>query len=144
MSEPRWTLVVVPPGSRASRVIEVSQTLMKLGAGVGAVLVLAALLLGYGTLSRSISISNGPSAWSVRTPGWPRKSGELHGRVDALSDTLRSIAERDARIRLLANLEPIDPQVQAAGIGGPAPEGTHGRARRPASWSGGPRTSGWI
>jgi murein DD-endopeptidase MepM/ murein hydrolase activator NlpD len=45
--------------------------------------------------------------------------GALHGRLSSLSDTLTRISQRDARIRVLANLEPIDPQVQAAGIGGP-------------------------
>jgi murein DD-endopeptidase MepM/ murein hydrolase activator NlpD len=44
---------------------------------------------------------------------------ELGGRIDSLTDTLDAIALRDSRIRLLANLDPIDPQVQLAGIGGP-------------------------
>ncbi|MEO6055614.1 MAG: M23 family metallopeptidase, partial [Gemmatimonadales bacterium] len=42
-----------------------------------------------------------------------------HGRLTTLADTIGRIGQRDARIRILANLEPIDPQVQAAGIGGP-------------------------
>jgi murein DD-endopeptidase MepM/ murein hydrolase activator NlpD len=45
---------------------------------------------------------------------------EMHGRLASLADTISRISQRDARIRMLANLEPIDPQVQAAGIGGPA------------------------
>src|SRR6185295_18428472 len=49
-----------------------------------------------------------------------RQIGELHGRLVSLSDTITTISQRDAWIRVLANLEPIDPQVQAAGIGGPA------------------------
>src|SRR5918997_256365 len=48
-----------------------------------------------------------------------------------------TISQRDARIRVLANLEPIDPQVQAAGIGGPGSSdmslrGVTGLARRSA------------
>jgi murein DD-endopeptidase MepM/ murein hydrolase activator NlpD len=46
--------------------------------------------------------------------------GELSGRLAELADTLSRISQRDARIRVLANLEPIDPQIQAAGIGGPS------------------------
>jgi murein DD-endopeptidase MepM/ murein hydrolase activator NlpD len=44
----------------------------------------------------------------------------LHGDIAALSDTIKTIADRDSRIRLLANLEPNDPSVQQAGIGGPS------------------------
>ena len=51
--------------------------------------------------------------------GWSSSSDELSGRLATLADTLARISRRDARIRVLANLEPIDPQVQAAGIGGP-------------------------
>jgi murein DD-endopeptidase MepM/ murein hydrolase activator NlpD len=38
----------------------------------------------------------------------------------SLSDTIKTIGKRDARIRLLANLDPNDPSVQQAGIGGPS------------------------
>ena len=66
-----------------------------------------------------------------------REIGELHGRLTSLADTLSPISQRDAHIRVLANLEPIDPQVQAAGIGGPgSPDldltGLNGLARRSA------------
>jgi murein DD-endopeptidase MepM/ murein hydrolase activator NlpD len=119
MADRRWTLLVVPPGSETSRVIHVSQTVMKLGTGVGVVLGLVALLLGYATVSRSVTISR-----NVRLERenalLAEEIGQLHGRVSSLSDTLHELAQRDARIRLLANLEPNDPQVQAAGIGGPA------------------------
>jgi murein DD-endopeptidase MepM/ murein hydrolase activator NlpD len=53
---------------------------------------------------------------------------ELNGRLATLADTLTRISQRDARIRVLANLEPIDPQVQAAGIGGPTVAGVEGDA----------------
>jgi murein DD-endopeptidase MepM/ murein hydrolase activator NlpD len=65
-----------------------------------------------------------------------RELGELNGRLATLADTLTRISQRDARIRVLANLEPIDPQVQAAGIGGPSANlglmGVTGMARRSA------------
>ena len=46
--------------------------------------------------------------------------GELHGRLHVPLRYPQPIAQRDEKIRVLANLEPIDPQVQAAGIGGPS------------------------
>lgn len=40
--------------------------------------------------------------------------------VDHLADTVSVIAELDREVRLLAGLEPNDPEVQQAGVGGPA------------------------
>src|SRR5207244_7946337 len=44
---------------------------------------------------------------------------ERHGLLSPLAATLANLSQRDAKIRVLANLEPIGPSVQAAGIGGP-------------------------
>jgi len=122
MAERKWTLVIVPPGSGASKAVEVSQALLKIAAGFGVVLVLSALLLGYATVSRSVSLQRS-SALQRENADLAEQIGQLNGKLDVLSDTLRLIAQRDAKIRLMANLEPNDPQVQQAGIGGPAPEG---------------------
>ncbi len=118
MSERKWTLVVVPPGSGASKVIEVSQRLLKTATGFGAVIGLLALLLGYGTVSRTVDLQHAAQL-ERENARLAEELGRLHGQLSTLSDTLSHIAERDARIRLLANLEPNDPSVQQAGIGGP-------------------------
>lgn len=123
MAERKWTLVIVPPGSGASKAVEVSQALLKIAAGFGVVLVLSALLLGYATVSRSVSLQRS-SALERENADLAEQIGQLNGKLDLLSDTLRLIAQRDAKIRLMANLEPNDPQVQQAGIGGPAPTGS--------------------
>jgi murein DD-endopeptidase MepM/ murein hydrolase activator NlpD len=122
MAERKWTLVIVPPGSGASKAVEVSQALLKIAAGFGVVLALSALLLGYATVSRSVSLQRS-SALQRENANLAEQIGQLNGKLDLLSDTLRLIAQRDAKIRLMANLEPNDPQVQQAGIGGPAPAG---------------------
>ncbi|HSB53197.1 MAG TPA: peptidoglycan DD-metalloendopeptidase family protein, partial [Gemmatimonadales bacterium] len=119
MSERKWTLVVVPPGSSTSKVIEVSQRVLKTAVGFIGVFVLVALLLGYGTMSRSIDLQRS-AALEKENARLAEELGRLHGEMSTLSDTLKTLAERDARIRLLANLEPNDPAVQQAGIGGPA------------------------
>ena len=41
------------------------------------------------------------------------------GQLAELQDTLASISRRDRQVRLLAGLEPLDADVQQAGIGGP-------------------------
>lgn len=119
MSQRKWTIVLVPPGSGASKMIEVSQRLLKAAASVSVVLGLTALALGYGTVSRSIDLERA-ARLERENAQLAQQIGQLQGQLLDLSDTLSTIAQRDVRIRLLANLEPNDPSVQQAGIGGPA------------------------
>lgn len=114
--------MVVPEGTGASRAIQVSQSVLKVGAiGLG-LFVLLALVLGYATVSRSVDLSRA-ARLERENQQLAATLGELNARISTLSDTLGQITRNDARIRLLANLEPTDPQVLQAGIGGPAPEG---------------------
>lgn len=119
MSERKWTIVLVPPGSGVSRAIEVSQRLLKTAIGFGGIVALVAVLLGYGTMSRTVDLQRA-AALEAENNRLAEELGRLHGEMATLNDTLKTIAERDARIRLLANLEPNDPSVQLAGIGGPS------------------------
>ena len=122
MSKRRWTIIVVPQGSSASRVLEVSYTALKLVGSLAATATLIALLLGYATVRRSINLARAENIASENT----RLANELNlmqGRLSALSDTVLELTNRDAQIRLLANLEPLTADVQAAGIGGPRPAG---------------------
>jgi len=121
MADRRWTFMVVPEGTGASRAIQVSQSVLKVGAiGLG-LFVLLALVLGYATVSRSVDLSRA-ARLERENQQLAATLGQLNARISTLSDTLGQITRRDARIRLLANLEPTDPQVLQAGIGGPAPE----------------------
>jgi murein DD-endopeptidase MepM/ murein hydrolase activator NlpD len=123
MAGRRWTFMVVPEGTGASRAIQVSQSVLRVGAvGLG-LFVLLALVLGYATVSRSVDLSRA-ARLERENQQLAATLGQLNARISSLSDTVGVITRRDARIRLLANLEPTDPQVLQAGIGGPAPEGT--------------------
>jgi murein DD-endopeptidase MepM/ murein hydrolase activator NlpD len=119
MNQRHWRVVVVPPGSGTSKVFEVSQNLVKLALGVGLVFVLATILLSYTTLSRTLTIAR-HQGLIKENQVLARELGQLENRMILLADTLGTIQERSARIRLLANLDPVDPQVAAAGIGGPS------------------------
>jgi murein DD-endopeptidase MepM/ murein hydrolase activator NlpD len=119
MSERKWTIVLVPPGSGVSRAIEVSQRLLKTVVGFGGIVALVAILLGYGTMSRTVDLQRA-AALEAENGRLAEELGRLHGEMASLTDTIKTIAQRDARIRLLANLEPNDPSVQLAGIGGPS------------------------
>ncbi len=118
MTQRRWTLVISPPGAGASKIFEVSQALLKVVGGGVLVFGLVALVLGYSTFSRSLHLSHA-SAVERENETLSTEIARMSGRIDSLTDTLDAIALRDNRIRLLADLEPIDPQVQLAGIGGP-------------------------
>jgi murein DD-endopeptidase MepM/ murein hydrolase activator NlpD len=114
----RWTVVFVPHGSEPSKIVEVSYGVIKLAAGGVALGVAAALLVGYATVARTADLTRSSRLQDENTR-LTEEIGELHGRLSFLSDTLAQISQRDAKIRVLANLDPIDPSVQAAGIGGP-------------------------
>lgn len=120
MSKRRWTIIVVPQGSSASRVLEVSYTALKLVSSLAIAAVLVAVLLGYATVRRSLNLARADRV-EQENARLVNELNTLHGRVIALSDTVASLELRDTQLRLLANLEPIDPSVHAAGIGGPRP-----------------------
>ncbi len=127
MAKRRWTVVFVPHGSEPSKVMEVSYRAVKATVAGGVLSFVAILLAGYATFSRSTDLSH-TSRLQQENAVLAQELGELHGRLSSLSDTLAQISQRDARIRVLANLEPIDPQVQAAGIGGPIMPASTGEA----------------
>ena len=135
MAKRRWTLVLVPHGSEPSRIVEVSYSVLRAAASAAAGLLVLVLIAGYATLSHTTDLSRS-ARLQQENETLARELGELNGRLATLADTLSRISQRDARIRVLANLDPIDPQVQAAGIGGPASDlglmGVTGMARRTA------------
>jgi len=136
MSKRHWTLVLVPHGSEPSRIVEVSYNVVRGVAVAISGFVVLGLLVGYATITHTTDLSRS-ARLQHENATLEREIGELHGRLTSLADTLSTISQRDARIRVLANLDPIDPQVQAAGIGGPGTAdlnvaGLTGIARRSA------------
>jgi len=127
MAKRRWTLVLVPHGSEPSRIVEVSHGVLRVAASAAAGFLVLVLLAGYATFSHTTDLSHSARLQQENTT-LAREITELNGRLSTLADTITRISQRDARIRVLANLEPIDPQVQAAGIGGPVGATTVGVA----------------
>jgi murein DD-endopeptidase MepM/ murein hydrolase activator NlpD len=119
MAKSRWTLVLVPHGSEPSRIVEVSHGVLRVALSAAAGFLVLVLLAGYATFSHTTDFSR-TARLQEENASLAREINELNGRLSTLADTISQISLRDARIRVLANLEPIDPQVQAAGIGGPA------------------------
>jgi murein DD-endopeptidase MepM/ murein hydrolase activator NlpD len=117
----------VPHDAEPSRVVEVSYRVVKTAISGALMAAAAALVLGYMTVSRTVDLSKS-ARLTQENARLEQQLDELNGRLATLADTLTRISQRDARIRVLANLEPIDPQVQAAGIGGPTVAGVEGDA----------------
>jgi murein DD-endopeptidase MepM/ murein hydrolase activator NlpD len=122
MSKRRWTIIVVPQGSSASRILEVSYTALKLVGSLAVAASLLAVLLGYATVRRSVNLAHAERL-ERENARLATELNVLHGRLTSLSDTVARLELRDTQIRLLANLDPIAPEVHAAGIGGPRPTG---------------------
>jgi murein DD-endopeptidase MepM/ murein hydrolase activator NlpD len=120
MSKRRWTIIVVPQGSSASKILEVSTTVLKLAGSLVMAATVLALLLGYATVRRSINIAHGERL-ERENARLANDLNILHGRMSGLADTVATLEERDTQLRLLASLDPIDPEVHEAGIGGPRP-----------------------
>src|ERR1041384_6439629 len=79
MSKHRWTIVIVPQGSSASKILELSTTALKLAGSVGIAVTLLAMLLGYATVRRSIDVARSDrlgreNTRLARAPGPPRRA----------------------------------------------------------------------
>ncbi len=118
-AERRWTVMVVPHGAGSSRAVEVSQTVVKSLVGIGSVVALVFLVLGGAAISRGVNITRS-RALERENRLLADEIQRLRERLVGLSDTLQQFGEREQALRLLAGLNPTDPAVQQAGIGGPA------------------------
>jgi murein DD-endopeptidase MepM/ murein hydrolase activator NlpD len=127
MSKRRWTIVVVPQGSSATKIIELTQTALKLTASLGITVLVAMLLLGFGMVRRSVDLARADRL-EKENAALAGDLDHLRGRLNLLSDTVSRLERRDAQVRLLANLDPIPPEVRGVGIGGPVPRNGSGIA----------------
>ena len=111
--------MLVPHGSDGSKALSVSGTVVKLVAGIATIVAASLLAATIGVVSHSVDLARSQrleranQALSVEVQ-------RLGPRVGALSDTLAVISRRAQEMRLVAGLEPLSPEVQQAGIGGPA------------------------
>jgi hypothetical protein len=117
----RWTVLLVPHGGRGSRSVEVSGRALAWIAGVGGTAAIGMMILAITTVTKSIDLTRLDRLQQANT----LLGQELEIARDQLTkfqDTLATLANRDRDIRLLAGLQPLDSDVQLAGIGGPIGE----------------------
>jgi len=114
-----WTVLFVPHGTAGTRALSVSGTALRLVAGVVLIAAASGLAAAIGLVSHSVELSHSRQLErSNRTIA--AEVARLGGRVDALRDSLDLISRRDNEARLVAGLDPLNPDVERAGIGGPA------------------------
>jgi hypothetical protein len=120
-SDRRWTVMLVPHGSGASRTVEVSQTVVQTLLGMGGVVALVLLVLGGAAVARGVNITKSRSL-ARENRLLASEIQRMREQLGVLRDTLSRFGEREQELRLVAGLTPTDPGVQQGGIGGPAGE----------------------
>ena len=118
MRDDHWTLLLVRGNHEALRQISVTgRFLRRVGWGLGASAVLALVAVGVlaaGGLNMLDSLGS-----QGRDGAMAAELERLQSQVVSLESTLGSLQGREAELRALAGLEPLDAEVLAAGIGGP-------------------------
>ncbi len=119
MANRRWTVLLVPHGSDGTKSLSLSGTVLKLAVGLATVMAASMLAAAIGVVSHSVDLSRSQRL-ERENQALASEVALLGQRVGTLSDTLAVIARRDEEVRLVAGLEPLSPDVQRAGIGGPS------------------------
>ena len=117
----RWTIMLVPHSSGSSRAVEVSHTFVKSLAWMGGVVMLVLVVLAVAAIGRAVSVTR-YSRLDHENRVLVDEIQRVREQLGGLRDSLDSMGQRGQEFRLLADLSPLDPAVQRAGIGGPAGE----------------------
>ena len=123
MATRRWTILVVPQGAGATREVRVSAGLLKFLTGFAVVFATAVLGLTFTAVSKGVALSR-LDRLERRNVVLASELSQMTGMVTMLSDTVNALTDRDRNVRLLAGLEPSNPDVLQAGVGGPVPTQT--------------------
>ncbi len=118
MTARKWTIVVVPHGAGESRSVSVSVAKLRVLVAALAVVGLSSVGFAYATINRAVDLSR-LDRLERRNEILTDELAHAQRALEGIGDTLSAIAQRDELVRLLAGLEPTDPAVQLAGVGGP-------------------------
>ena len=123
MATRRWTILVVPQGSGTTSEMQLSARLLKFLIGTVAVFTAAMLGLTFTAVSKGVALSS-LDRLERRNEILAGELSKMSNIVSLLVDTVDVLTDRDRNIRLLAGLEPSNPDVMQAGVGGPLPAPT--------------------
>jgi len=111
--------MIVPHDDGKSHTVSVSSAVVRLAVGVSVVIAAFMLSAGLRVATHSVDLARSEQL-QRQNEALAQEITRLDDRVGDLSDTLAVISLRDQQVRLVAGLEPLDPDVRRAGIGGPA------------------------
>ena len=109
----------VPHGAGTTRSIGVSYRALKFIGGTAAVVLVVGLVFAYTAIRKGVDISR-LERLERANQLLAEQVIQTRTRLHQVNDTVAAIMKRDDLVRLLAGLPPNDPDVQQAGIGGPA------------------------
>lgn len=118
MAGHKWTIVVVPHGAGGSRSVGVSVAKLRVLVTTLVVVGIATVGFAYATINRAVDLSR-LDRLERRNEILTEELAQAQQTLESIGDTISAIARRDELVRLLAGLEPTDPAVQLAGVGGP-------------------------
>jgi murein DD-endopeptidase MepM/ murein hydrolase activator NlpD len=87
--------------------------------GAAVLIVLTVLGVGYAAVTKAVALSK-LDRLERRNDVLAEELAKSRDIVASISTSIDSITRQDSMVRVLAGLEPVDPGVQQAGIGGPA------------------------
>ncbi len=118
MADSRWTFLVVADEDTPVKQYTLStRGLRALMGAAGFVVAVLAVLAGYLVLDGAARVEAQRLKASNTT--LTEELVSVHDRLAELEGTLDQLADKDARYRSLAGLEPIDPEIMEVGVGGP-------------------------
>jgi Peptidase family M23 len=118
MAPSRWTVFFVPHDGTGTKSVSVSGTLLALAGGAVTVVAASLIVAAIGVVSHSVDLSRS-SRLAHANRALASEVASLSRRADALADTLAAASRGDEEARLVAGLDPLSPDVERAGIGGP-------------------------
>ena len=110
----KCSILVVPPGGGPHRQFQVSPGFILSAAGVTALLLATTLFLVAGGTHRIQA-----RQLATKNQAMVEELASIREHVASLEGAVETLAEQNARARLLAGLESIDAEVLQAGVGGP-------------------------
>ncbi len=119
MAQRYWSILWVPHGAAGTRSFTVSYRALKIVGGTAAVLLVVGFGFVYTAVRKGVDMSR-LERLERANELLAQQVVQTRTQLRQVNDTVAQIMRRDEMVRLLAGLPPTDPDVQQAGIGGPA------------------------
>jgi murein DD-endopeptidase MepM/ murein hydrolase activator NlpD len=118
MTGDRWTFVVARGDEGPAHQFSLSPKVLLYGGGAGLAIGLLVLVVALGSVFGGVTRLQARQL-EARNEALTHELARLQDQVGGLEGTLDRLASRDAQLRALAGLDPLDGDVLQVGVGGP-------------------------